>query len=259
MAIRLLKPPVILLGSFRLEHGHHAPSNELRPTRLLVGCQLVQSLNQVVIELHQNLTSSHVHMVFHMVAACPSVPDVSDPFDTTIHEPPFHSGDEAHLLFSVERSRATFAWKVGGLTTEQLHRRSVPTTTMTLGGLLKHLALCEDRFTAEFLRGEPLPEPWRSVAGSVWSWCWTSSLRDSADHLYGLWGAAVTRARTAWTTAIGTGGLDQPSAVVLHDGSRPTLRRALIDLSDEYARHVGHADLLREAIDGLVGEDPPQH
>lgn len=259
MAIRLLKPPVILLGSFRLEHGHHAPSNELRPTRLLVGCQLVQSLNQVVIELHQNLTSSHVHMVFHMVAACPSVPDVSDPFDTTIHEPPFHSGDEAHLLFSVERSRATFAWKVGGLATQQLHRRSVPTTTMTLGGLLKHLALCEDRFTAEFLRGEPLPEPWRSVDGSVWSWCWTSSLRDSADHLYGLWGAAVTRARTAWTTAIGTGGLDQPSAVVLHDGSRPTLRRALIDLSDEYARHVGHADLLREAIDGLVGEDPPQH
>jgi len=42
------------------------------------------------------------------------------------------------------------------------------------------------------------------------------------------------------------------------DGVRPNLRRILVDLHDEYARHVGHADLMREAIDGLTGEDPPQ-
>ncbi len=162
------------------------------------------------------------------------------------------------MLFSVERSRATFAWKVGGLGADDLHRRSVPTTEMTLGGLLKHLALCEDRFTAEFLRGEPYPEPWQSVHGSVWAWGWTSSADDGADDLYALWSAAVTRARAAWRQAIGGGGLDQPSKLMFDDGSQPTLRRALVDLSDEYARHVGHADLLREAIDGLVGEDPPQ-
>ena len=52
------------------------------------------------------------------------------------------------------------------------------------------------------------------------------------------------------------GDLGQPSKLVLDDGS-PNLRRALVDLTDEYARHVGHADLLREAVDGLVGEDPP--
>ncbi|MCB0998262.1 MAG: DUF664 domain-containing protein [Ilumatobacteraceae bacterium] len=182
-----------------------------------------------------------------------------DPFDTTIHEPPFDATEVDHLLFSVERSRAQFAWKVGGLGTDDLHRRSVPTSTMTLGGLLKHLALCEDHFTADFLRGEPRPEPWRSVAGSAWAWGWESSLTDDADDLYALWSASVSRARAAWREAIGDGGLDQPTALVLDDGSRPTLRRALLDLSDEYARHVGHADLLREAIDGLVGEDPPQH
>ncbi len=58
--------------------------------------------------------------------------------------------------------------------------------------------------------------------------------------------------------ALADGGLDQPSRLVTRAGESPNLRRVLVDLHDEYARHVGHADLLREAVDGLVGEDPPQ-
>ena len=55
------------------------------------------------------------------------------------------------------------------------------------------------------------------------------------------------------------GGLDRPAGfTVTEDGQSPNVRRVLVDLHDEYARHVGHADLFREAIDGLVGEDPPQ-
>ena len=54
------------------------------------------------------------------------------------------------------------------------------------------------------------------------------------------------------------GGFDQPSKVTTRSGEWPNLRRILVDLHDEYARHVGHADLLREAVDGLVGEDPPR-
>jgi hypothetical protein len=57
--------------------------------------------------------------------------------------------------------------------------------------------------------------------------------------------------------ALGAGGLDQ-----LARNSRwthpPSLRRTLIDLIEEYARHVGHADLIRESVDGLTGEDPPR-
>lgn len=184
-----------------------------------------------------------------------------DPLDTTIDEPPFDADEATHLLFSVDRSRAQFAWKAGGLTADQLHLRAVPTSALTLGGLLKHLALCEDRFTAEFLRGEPYPEPWASVDGSPWAWGWSSSLDDTADDLYGAWSRAVERARNAWSEALldaGAAGLGAPSKLEFGDGIRPTLRRALVDLSDEYARHVGHADLLREAIDGLTGEDPPQ-
>ena len=58
--------------------------------------------------------------------------------------------------------------------------------------------------------------------------------------------------------ALSDGGLDRPAALTLGNGKPPRLRRMLVDLHDEYARHVGHADLFREAVDGLVGEDPPQ-
>ena len=59
--------------------------------------------------------------------------------------------------------------------------------------------------------------------------------------------------------ALAGGGLDQPAKfTTADDGAAPNLRRIVVDLHDEYARHVGHADLLREAVNGLVGEDPPQ-
>jgi Protein of unknown function (DUF664) len=54
------------------------------------------------------------------------------------------------------------------------------------------------------------------------------------------------------------GGLDQPSKFTIPSGEHPNLRRVLVDQIEEYIRHTGHADLLREAVDGLVGEDPPQ-
>ena len=56
--------------------------------------------------------------------------------------------------------------------------------------------------------------------------------------------------------AIAGGGLDRPACYTWPDGRTPSLRRLLIDMIEEYARHVGHADLIRESVDGLVGEDP---
>jgi hypothetical protein len=68
----------------------------------------------------------------------------------------------------------------------------------------------------------------------------------------------VARSRAALREAIADGGLDQPGSVSWPDGRTPSLRRILIDLIEEYARHAGHADLIREAVDGRVGEDPPE-
>ena len=80
---------------------------------------------------------------------------------------------------------------------------------------------------------------------------------DTPDSLYALWDAAVSRSRATLADAVATNGLDQP-AVWPDDGEHASLRRLVCDLIEEYGRHTGHADLLREAVDGRVGEDPPE-
>ncbi|WP_304949953.1 DUF664 domain-containing protein [Streptomyces sp. PCS3-D2] len=69
---------------------------------------------------------------------------------------------------------------------------------------------------------------------------------------------AVDRSRAIVDKALSTGGLDQLGAYTTRSGARPDLRRILLDLIEEYARHAGHADLIRESVDGLTGEDPPR-
>jgi hypothetical protein len=178
--------------------------------------------------------------------------------ETTIHEPSMAAGEAEMLLFALERSRAQFAWKCGGLDAAALHRPHPP-SAMTLGGLLKHLALDEDHTTARALTGQPIGPPWDAVDFDADpDWEWRSAADDSPEELYRLWRGAVERSRAAVAAALAAGGLDQPAKFTISSGESPNLRRVLVDLHDEYARHVGHADLLREAIDGLVGEDPPQ-
>lgn len=180
-----------------------------------------------------------------------------DPY-TQIREPGVAAGETEMLLFALERSRAQFIWKAGGLDAAGL-ARPFPPSTMTLGGLLKHLALVEDSKVAWFVTGEPIGSPWDAHdPEAVWDWCWTSAADDSPEELYALWRGAVDRARVAWTQALEKRGPDGPSRYVLPDGRAVNLRRFLVDVHDEYARHTGHADLFREAVDGLVGEDPPQ-
>lgn len=176
--------------------------------------------------------------------------------DTRIGEPSMTAGEVEMLLFALERSRAQFAWKCGGLDAAGL-RKPHPPSAMTLGGLLKHLALVEDSKVADFVTGQPIGAPWDAV-DDAWEWGWRTAADDAPEELYALWRGAVERSRAAWAAALADGGLDQPSKFTLSTGESPNLRRALVDLHDEYARHVGHADLLREAVDGLVGEDPPQ-
>jgi len=179
--------------------------------------------------------------------------------ETTIDEPSMTAGEVEMLLFALERSRAQFAWKCGGLDTAGLTRAHAP-STMTLGGLLKHVALVEYKYAPDVTdAGEPAWRPWETVDFETDpDWEWRTAADDSAEELYGIWRGAVEWSRAAWVAALAGGGLDQPSKFTTDDGESPNIRRLLVDLHDEYARHVGHADLLREAVDGLVGEDPPQ-
>jgi len=179
--------------------------------------------------------------------------------DTTIHEPSMTGSEVDMLGFALGRSRAQFAWKCGGLDAAGLSKPHPP-SAMTLGGLLKHLALVEYKYAPEVTNAaEPAWRPWETVdLDAEPDWEWRTAADDSAEELYGIWRGAVEWSRAAWTAALADGGLDQPSKFTTDDGESPNIRRLSVDLHDEYARHVGHADLLREAVDGLVGEDPPQ-
>ena len=172
--------------------------------------------------------------------------------NTTIHEPAMTAGEVDMLLFALERSRAQFAWKCAGLDAAELSKPHPP-SAMTIGGLLKHLALDEDRFTAVDLTGEPLGPPWDTADFKADpEWDWRSAAADSPEELYALWQGAVESSRAAWARVLADGGLDQPSKFVMRNGESPNLGRILVDLHDEYARHVGHADLFREDLDPSV-------
>lgn len=176
---------------------------------------------------------------------------------TPLTEPPVAGNEIDTLIGALERQRRTFAWKAGGLDSEALNT-TVGRSSITLGGLLKHLSLVEEYHFSKRLHGNEMSEPWH--AGN-WDenpdWDWTSAAYDDPADLYELWNTSVERSRTLIDQAIAGGGLDQLLDETYPDGSSPSLRRVMIDIIEEYARHVGHADLIRESIDGLVGEDPP--
>src|SRR6266511_3466881 len=101
--------------------------------------------------------------------------------------------------------------------------------------------------------GLPVGPPWDAVDFDADPrWEWRTAADDSPETLYALWRGAVERSRAAMARVLADGGLDRPSKFTTRSGESPNLRRVLVDLHDEYARHVGHADLLREAVDGLV-------
>jgi hypothetical protein len=172
-------------------------------------------------------------------------------------EPPLAGTEQEHLLAALDRQRTTFRYKADDLGPDGLAHR-IPSSTLTLGSLLKHLAAAEDYYVATKFFGEPMPGPWTSFGwdGSN-DWEFTSAVDDKPEDLYALYDGAVARSRARTAEALAAGGLDQLSPREWPGGQAPNLRRLLFDLLEEYGRHTGHADLLREAFDGREGEDPP--
>jgi hypothetical protein len=170
-------------------------------------------------------------------------------------EPPAVGDEAATLLGSLERQRATFAFKTADLDAVALGQ-TVGASAVTLGSLLKHLAYMEDLNFTHDIAGHSLPAPWNAVD---WEhsegWEWTSASADSAADLYALWNAAVQRSRAVVAGLLVDG--DMGTVRSTASGNDVTLRRLIVDFIEEYGRHTGHADLIRESIDGRVGEDPP--
>lgn len=165
----------------------------------------------------------------------------------------FLSGNEVETaLITLERNRRTFAWKCWGVDSDGLQLR-LGRSAVTLGGLLKHLALCEElKFQSGLAGTAVLPEFRDRDHQATWdTWAWESAQDDDPETLRDLWVRAVHRSRDTVAGALTASGLDAT------DDNGMSLRRLISDLIEEYARHTGHADLLREAVDGATGEGPP--
>jgi uncharacterized damage-inducible protein DinB len=126
---------------------------------------------------------------------------------------------------------------------------------MTLGGLLKHMAYVEGSWFSQSLHGHDREPPWDTVDWSADpDWEWHSAGEDSPEQLLALWLDAVARSRVLVSEALSGNGLEQLAKRTWPDGSAPSLRWIVVHMIEEYARHNGHADLLRESVDGATGE-----
>ena len=164
-------------------------------------------------------------------------------------DPPTSAGEAAVLTGFVDFLRETIAIKTQDLDASGLRARHPP-STMTLGGMLKHLAFVEDYWVGQVMLDRAPTPPWDTAP---WSedpdWDWSSAATDSPGELLALWRASVERSRAD----LPLDDLDLLSLRAVR-GERFCVRWVLTHLVEEYARHAGHADLIRESIDGTTGE-----
>jgi len=161
-------------------------------------------------------------------------------------------GETATLLAFLDYQRMTLEWKTSRLDDAALAVR-LPTSALSLGGLLRHLARVEDYWFGEVAARAATPlQPWASME---WAAEWDDHVGFTGEQLRAAWDAAVLRSRAVVGSRLaeGDGALDVRYPAWGGDGS-VTMRWVLVHMVEEYARHNGHADLLREAVDGEVGE-----
>ncbi|MCW2504090.1 MAG: hypothetical protein JWO79_2374 [Actinomycetia bacterium] len=155
------------------------------------------------------------------------------------------TGERGTLVDYLRRYRLTLELKCADLTPTQLAQRSVPPSTMSLLGLLRHMAEVERHWFRREMAGHDAPKLYWSDADRDGDW--NGAVPDPAvvDDAWRAWRAEVAFAEQylAATTDLGTLG-----------GRGTPLRDVLVHMIEEYARHCGHADLLRERIDGRVGQ-----
>ena len=172
-------------------------------------------------------------------------------------EPP-RAGSEAQVLVTfLDYHRDTLRMKTEALDAGQLDQRLLP-STLTLGGLLKHLSYVEDWWVNQVYADNPAPEPWASVDWKAdGDWEFHSAAEDTPEQLRTLFDETVaTSDRILHEALADPDALDSLSRRTFRsDPSRHyNLRWILVHLIEEYSRHNGHADLIRESVDGQVGE-----
>ena len=166
-------------------------------------------------------------------------------------EPEPEGSELTEIVQYLDYQRETVLAKTEGLTQPQMVQMHPP-SELTLAGLLYHLALVEESWMEERFSGLPARDPWGGIdweGDPVWEFRTAEGV--APEELRDRYRVACERSRAVVSAA---SGLDQLSRETLRDGRHFSLRWVMLHLIEETARHAGHADMLREAIDGSVGE-----
>jgi uncharacterized damage-inducible protein DinB len=158
-------------------------------------------------------------------------------------------GEKAVLADYLDHFRMTFEMKCEGLDAEQLGQRSVPPSSMSLLGLVRHLASVEFHWFRRFIEGQmDLARPFKSAEDRDLDF--NGAVADDAvvAEAWDTWHAEVAHAREVYERH------DDLGVLVGPEGDESELREMVVHMIEEYARHCGHADLLRERIDGRTGQ-----
>lgn len=160
--------------------------------------------------------------------------------------PPLTGTERETLRAFLDFHRETLAMNCEGLSDEQLRRASSPPSTLSLLGLVRHMAEVERAWFRRTINGEDIPLVWSEAGDFQVAYDATASTRAEA---FAAWRAEVAHARRIEGKAAS---LDV-TGVQARSGEEVSLRLVMLHLIHEYARHNGHADFLREAIDGKTG------
>ena len=164
---------------------------------------------------------------------------------------PKDAGEKETLVAFLDYQRALMIDKASDLTQEQWGQRLEP-STMTLGGMIYHLVVVEEHWFASAFLGEELGEPWASVdweADPDWEWNFAPTM--DSETVLDAYRRAIERSNVIIAEAES---LDQASIKTHPSGEHWSLRWILVHMIEETARHAGHADLIRESIDGSTGD-----
>ncbi|MCX5375683.1 DinB family protein [Streptomyces sp. NBC_00091] len=160
--------------------------------------------------------------------------------------PPLAGGERETLRAYLDYHRATLAWKCEGLTDEELRRPASPPSALSLLGLVRHMAEVERHWFRRTLGGADVPHLWSDEHDFQAAY---DASRATRAEAFAAWEAEVGHSRAVEAAA----GSLEVTAYVAKWEAEASLRMLMLHMIHEYARHNGHADFLREAIDGTVG------
>jgi uncharacterized damage-inducible protein DinB len=160
--------------------------------------------------------------------------------------PPLLGGERETVRAFLDFHRATLAMKCQDLIDDQLRQRSMPPSTLTLLGLVRHMAEVERTWFRRVINGEDIPLRWSADGDFQAAYDASASSRAEA---FGAWQEEVEHARRIEREAES---LDV-TGYQARWGEKVSLRLVMLHMIHEYARHNGHADFLREGVDGEVG------